>query len=318
MLLRMRKWVLVNDDTATKIQRISPYLFLATLIGYLLFGAGSFWLFEKQYVSRNVRQFYLKLAVNRQQFAREITHKLFNDTKNLFVIMDLNQSNRVQAELISSLRSYEHHLNISRPKDTEWNFQGCLNYAWSLLTTLGHSTQYPKTVIGQLFALAYTIIGVPLFVITLLLLAHRIVYYLKKKDKAERKRKLKIFVMLLTIFFTYLFCFALILYYCDLVETFWRAINVAIFSSFTVHTIDYTRFSEADKLLTQFLSTISILLGLITVYYGIIVYESHESATDKVTSVTTPLPHGTPATTDIPRFNIIQFENGETKLETIT
>uniref|UniRef100_A0A914XUJ8 Signal transduction histidine kinase dimerisation/phosphoacceptor domain-containing protein n=1 Tax=Panagrolaimus superbus TaxID=310955 RepID=A0A914XUJ8_9BILA len=97
MLLRMRKWILVHDDTATKIQRISPYLFLATLIGYLLFGAGSFWLFEKQYVTKNVRQFYLKLAVNRQQFAREITHKLFNDTKNLFVIMDLNQSNRVQA-----------------------------------------------------------------------------------------------------------------------------------------------------------------------------------------------------------------------------
>jgi hypothetical protein len=309
----MRKWVLVHDNTATKIQKISPYLFLATLIGYLLFGAGSFWLFEKQYVSKNVRQFYLKLAVNRQQFAREITHKLFNDTKNLFVIMDLNQSNRVQAELISSLRSYEHYLNISRPKDTEWNFQGCLNYAWSLLTTLGHSTQHPKTVIGQLFALIYTIIGIPLFIITLLLLAHRIVHYLKKKDKGERKRKLKIFGLVLTIFLLYLFGFALILYYCDLVQTFWRAITVAIFSSFTVHTIDYSRFSEADKLLIQFASTIGILLGLITFYYGILVYGDREIvATDKVASTT--LPPISP--NDIPRFNIIVDESGGTKLQT--
>jgi hypothetical protein len=309
----MRKWVLVHDDTATKIQRISPYLFLATLIGYLLFGAGSFWLFEKQYVSKNVRQFYLKLAVNRQQFAREITHKLFNDTKNLFVIMDLNQSNRVQAELISSLRSYEHYLNITRPKETEWNFQGCLNYAWSLLTTLGHATQAPKTVIGQLFALIYTIIGIPLFVMTLLLFAHRIVHYLKKKDRGERKRKLQIFGTILTFFILYLFAFALFLYYCDLVESFWRAINVAIFSSFTVHTVDYARLSEADKLLIQFATTISILLGLITLYYGIIIYGDHEAATDKVASTTLP---PTSATNDIPRFNIIVDQSGETKLQT--
>ncbi|KAE9554211.1 hypothetical protein FO519_002575 [Halicephalobus sp. NKZ332] len=307
MLSKFRNWIVVEEDTSKKIKKFGPFLVLIGFVAYLLFGATSFWFFERGQAARAYRQHFLHLAVNRRQFARDVSQRIFNDTKNLFVVMDLEQSNRVQTHLINSLREYEKDLKVPRPPKDEWDFGSSLGFAWGLLTTLGHSTRSPRTLAGQLFTIIYAIVGVPFFIITILLVAHKF-FTSVKRTTTLRKRHLYYFGASAAAYFIFLLGFAYFLYYAEILESFWRSIYVTILSAFSIHSFDYAEFSEADKLLTIFATTVSLLLGTITLIFAAFVYETRESSTAKVVAADS-------APGDVPRFQVIVNESGDTKIQ---
>uniref|UniRef100_A0A183U1L2 Ion_trans_2 domain-containing protein n=1 Tax=Toxocara canis TaxID=6265 RepID=A0A183U1L2_TOXCA len=85
----------------------------------------------------------------RRQFARAISRRIFNDTKNLLIIIDREQTERVQAHLVDALKQYEMQLELKLPDRREWHLMNSLNFALALLTTIGHGDQLPETTAGQ-------------------------------------------------------------------------------------------------------------------------------------------------------------------------
>ncbi len=81
---------------------------------------------------------------------------------------------RVQNLLAHLLKDYESQLSLSLPNRFEWTLGNSLNYAWGLLTTIGHGNRSPKTWGGQIFALFYCLLGVPYFVLCLIAVGYRV------------------------------------------------------------------------------------------------------------------------------------------------
>ncbi|PIO66847.1 hypothetical protein TELCIR_11425 [Teladorsagia circumcincta] len=91
----------------------------------------------------------MNLAVNRRHFARSISSRIFNDTRNLLIIIDREQTERVQQLLVESLKRYEDRMELKTPDKKEWTFLNSFNYAYGLLLTLGHGAKIPETTSGQ-------------------------------------------------------------------------------------------------------------------------------------------------------------------------
>ncbi|EFP07520.1 hypothetical protein CRE_26270 [Caenorhabditis remanei] len=81
-------------------QRWSPILLILLTTVFILFGATCFYLFERDPQEMTVRKWYMNLAVERRQFARTISSRIFNDTRNLLIIIDREQTERVQVMLL--------------------------------------------------------------------------------------------------------------------------------------------------------------------------------------------------------------------------
>ncbi|KAK6013460.1 hypothetical protein OSTOST_21223, partial [Ostertagia ostertagi] len=80
----------------TKLRHWVPILLFFVLVVYLIVGSACFWFFEHHRHEQNVRKWYMNLAVNRRHFARSISSRIFNDTRNLLIIIDREQTERVQ------------------------------------------------------------------------------------------------------------------------------------------------------------------------------------------------------------------------------
>ncbi|VDM55214.1 unnamed protein product [Angiostrongylus costaricensis] len=150
-----------------------PLLLLLIVVFYLFMGSACFWFFEHDHHEQSVRKWYMNLAVNRRHFARSISSRIFNDTRNLLIIIDREQSERVQVRnsiksknpspttligwritdelqlLVESLKRYEDRVEMRAPDRNEWTFLNAFNYAYSLLLTLGHGVKIPETSGGQ-------------------------------------------------------------------------------------------------------------------------------------------------------------------------
>uniref|UniRef100_A0A915BWL1 Potassium channel domain-containing protein n=1 Tax=Parascaris univalens TaxID=6257 RepID=A0A915BWL1_PARUN len=150
-------------------------LIIAVLIVYILLGSAAFLFFEHAHHEQQIRKWYFNHAINRRQFARAISRRIFNDTKNRLIIIDREQTERVQAHLVDALKQYEMQLDIVAPDRREWHLLNSLNFALALLTTIGHGNQLPETTAGQVFSLLYSVIGVPFFFGTITVLIYQLI-----------------------------------------------------------------------------------------------------------------------------------------------
>ncbi|VDO60941.1 unnamed protein product [Haemonchus placei] len=179
----------VTGMREAKIRHWVPILLLFVLVVYLFMGSACFWFFEHHQHEQNVRKWYMNLAVNRRHFARSISSRIFNDTRNLLIIIDREQTERVQVTpenhklnrflywkmkfrescnylytllsvsrtdfyqlqqlLVESLKRYEDRMELKTPDKKEWTFLNSFNYAYALLLTLGHGAKIPETISGQ-------------------------------------------------------------------------------------------------------------------------------------------------------------------------
>ncbi|KHJ96791.1 hypothetical protein OESDEN_03247 [Oesophagostomum dentatum] len=90
-----------------------------------------------------------------------------NEQSPFIRLLGVNRVSRFQQLLVESLKRYEDRMELRTPDRKEWTFLNSFNYAYGLLLTLGHGAKIPETLGGQIFALVYCILGVPLFFGTL-------------------------------------------------------------------------------------------------------------------------------------------------------
>uniref|UniRef100_A0A1I7XIP7 Two-component sensor histidine kinase n=1 Tax=Heterorhabditis bacteriophora TaxID=37862 RepID=A0A1I7XIP7_HETBA len=140
---------LITGVRSPKFRKWTPLLLFLVLIVYMFMGSACFWYFEHDRHEHGIRKWYMNLAVNRRHFARSISSRIFNDTRNLLIIIDREQTERVQQLLVESLKRYEDRLDIRSPDKREWTFLNSFNYAYGLLLTVGHGGKIPETVGGQ-------------------------------------------------------------------------------------------------------------------------------------------------------------------------
>uniref|UniRef100_A0A0M3IFX1 Ion_trans_2 domain-containing protein n=1 Tax=Ascaris lumbricoides TaxID=6252 RepID=A0A0M3IFX1_ASCLU len=138
-----------SSPTRRRANQMKLPLIIAVLIVYILLGSAAFLFFEHAHHEQQIRKWYFNHAINRRQFARAISRRIFNDTKNLLIIIDREQTERVQAHLVDALKQYEMQLDIIAPDRREWHLFNSLNFALALLTTIGHGNQLPETTAGQ-------------------------------------------------------------------------------------------------------------------------------------------------------------------------
>ncbi|VDN55529.1 unnamed protein product [Dracunculus medinensis] len=136
-----------------KLGRCKILLVIATLFVYILLGSSTIFFFESNAHESYVRKIYLNIAVNRRMFARKMSRQIFNDTKYLLIVIDQEQTERVQAHLVNALKDYESLLNLKIPDKREWDLINSVNYILSLLITIGSSDLMPRTKSGQVRAL---------------------------------------------------------------------------------------------------------------------------------------------------------------------
>lgn len=259
-----------------QIRRFGPLLLMLSLIVYLLLGAAAFLFFEHTNHEHLVRKWYFNLIVNRHKFARQIASKIFNGTRNMLVIVDYDSSERIQRDLVFLLNEYERHLELQIPDPKEWTLENSFTYCWGLLITIGHGHRAPRTIGGQVFALFYCLLGVPFFLITMIVFSYRLfelcrtIFYLIIKKQLKQiiltNQRLMLLLFISFMYCSWLLIFTLLLFTFAIPESFWRSLYTAVLASFTIQSADYNALHEFYKLLTLGGATISLMLFFICIF----------------------------------------------------
>ncbi|CAD6193981.1 unnamed protein product [Caenorhabditis auriculariae] len=255
--------------------RWSPLLMLLLLAVYLLCGATGFFLLESEPHEMLVRKWYMNLAVERRQFAKSISSRIFNDTRNLLIIIDREQTARVQQLLVESLKGYEEKLEIVPPSRREWTFFSCFNYAYGLLLTLGNGVKVPSAVGSQIFAVVFSFFGIPLFYSTLFIVVYRLVSPILKSPSMTIRRRLFLLQLLVVLYILWSFLLALCLYY-QVINDFWNSLFVAFTTSMTIQVPSPAKVSACGVLFLQLACTISAALVLLMLLVIAATYFPHQ------------------------------------------
>ncbi|GMT15284.1 hypothetical protein PFISCL1PPCAC_6581, partial [Pristionchus fissidentatus] len=248
------------------VRRLAPALMVIALAMYLFLGATAFFFFENSVHEAGVRRFYMNQAVNRRHYARAISSRIFNDTKNLLIIIDRDQTDRVHQLLVDSLKKYEGRLQMKQPAANDWNLLKSFNYAYGLLLTVGHDAKIPETIGGQVFSLLYCLIGIPLFFGTIFVIVRFAVFPLfTPLLSTSRRRWLAFFLVLL---FLALWSVLLSLFLYSITgQNYWTALYIAAFATMTIQINHYETLPPLYFLALLLIVTVSLgllmLLGLI-------------------------------------------------------
>ncbi|KAL3120835.1 hypothetical protein niasHT_008127 [Heterodera trifolii] len=262
-----------SKRTERHIRRLVPFLLVLSVFVYVLLGAAAFLFFEHSNHEQSVRNWFFNLITNRHKFARQLSSAIFNGTRNMLIIVDYDSSERIQRDLLQLLSQYELQLPLRMPNLNEWTLENSLAYAWGLLTTIGHGHRAPKTRGGQLFALFYCLLGVPFFVVTLLVVSHRLIelcriglhFVEQKLGRPLAHRHLLLTLLLLGLHSLWLLLFSALLFTNAIPESFWRSLYTAVLSSLTIQSADYNALGEQHKLLCLGGSTLSLLFSCVAI-----------------------------------------------------
>ncbi|EGT57421.1 hypothetical protein CAEBREN_17123 [Caenorhabditis brenneri] len=294
-------------------RRWSPVVFLLLTTVFILFGATCFFLFEKDPHEMTVRKWYINLGSERRQFAKSISSRIFNDTRNLLIIIDREQTERVQNLLIESLKRYEDKLSIVPPSRREWTWISSFNFAYSLLLTVGGGFKVPATIGSQIFAVFYCLFGIPLFYSTLALIVYRLVSPVLKWQFLTRSRRFLLILFIFGCFILWTLLIGICLYYQVLNNDFWLSILHAFTGSLTVQIPSPVQITTCGILFLNLAATISvsflllILLVSLSVFFPkeLLLQETERAVEEKLERLTPP-----------PKFQVIVDEAGESKLTT--
>eukprot|EP00730_Choanoeca_flexa_P004430 TRINITY_DN11693_c0_g2_i2.p1 TRINITY_DN11693_c0_g2~~TRINITY_DN11693_c0_g2_i2.p1 ORF type:complete len:880 (+),score=227.08 TRINITY_DN11693_c0_g2_i2:225-2864(+) len=117
----------------------------------LLFGVGFIYLFIGGAVMS-------ELEADHERQAEAQYHAAIEDA---FTKTGLNASQRAAiTAMIDELESLR--LTVANPDRQDWTFVGATYYSLTVVTTIGYGWIAPKTVGGQIFTVAYSVIGIPL------------------------------------------------------------------------------------------------------------------------------------------------------------
>ncbi|CAH1260512.1 unnamed protein product [Diabrotica balteata] len=109
-------------------------------------------------------------------FCESVTFQYKNDKLNIFntqrlnVLYEKNWTKLVTEQLRRFERAVVESKRITDPSDIDiphWNFGEALLYSVTLLTTVGYGKLSPKTALGKIATILYSMIGVPLMLVLL-------------------------------------------------------------------------------------------------------------------------------------------------------
>ncbi|KAI6193131.1 Potassium channel subfamily K member 5 [Aphelenchoides besseyi] len=272
---RVRQSCDLSPDVLRHLKRVGPLLMIASVLVYLLLGAAAFLSLEHSTHEHEISRFYLNFGVRRRQFSREMTKALFEKNENMLIIVDQANTQRLQDVLNKQLRDYENELPLELPNRQAWTMTNSLNFAWGLLTTLGHGSRSPETTGGQIFALFYALLGVPFFFSTILICACSVLRWIRANDHFPGKMNdFHLLAASFGVFSWFLAAFTILLYSSATTESFWLSFYTAVLSAFTV------AFSELDKVITLSGTTISLFLCslILCSIFGVLTKKTHQSA----------------------------------------
>uniref|UniRef100_A0A1I7YZ50 Ion_trans_2 domain-containing protein n=1 Tax=Steinernema glaseri TaxID=37863 RepID=A0A1I7YZ50_9BILA len=293
------------------LRRFYPVFLLVALVLYVLLGTVAFISFESSNHENTVRKWKVNQGVNRRQRARLISTSIFNDTKNLLIIIDRDQTDRVQGLLVNSLSKYEEYLDVHGPKSGEWDVLHSLNYAWSLLMTIGHGIRGPETTGGQIFAFFYSIIGVPFFFGTIGLFVHKMLLPLIRFKVEQTKKKLLLLLFAAIFYVVWLLLLAFYLHSFSLPNSFWKALYTATLTALTIQTPYFNQLSDCSTFALLAGCTMSITLALFILLLLVGFYGGQSCENRPVIMKDEA---DSPKSNDPPKFTVIVDEAGDSKL----
>lgn len=293
-------------------ERSSWWLPLAgtVLVVYIILGSSAFLFFEREPHEEHIREYFLKLSRDRRLFAKSIMKQIFNDTKSLLIIIDREQTRRVEEHLVKALYRYEEILSIKRPDERAWNIWNSLNYALSLLTTIGHGEQAPGTTNGQTFALCYALLGVPFFFGTMAAFVYNFFVPAFQKAIGSFNRRIICVQIVAILLVFWIMCAAIILWYFvfkqEMKDTFWAPFHTAVFSSLTIQTRYYNQLETLPTLFMLFSAVVTVSFGLLLVFLVVGAGQDYNKGkrTGKVDD----------SGSDQPKLSMVVDETGESKL----
>ncbi|KAJ1374971.1 hypothetical protein KIN20_038184 [Parelaphostrongylus tenuis] len=262
---------LMSGIRITSLRQCIPLLLLLIVVFYLFMGSACFWFFEHDHHEQSVRKWYMNLAVNRRHFARSISSRIFNDTRNLLIIIDREQSERVQQLLVESLKRYEDRVELQTPDRNEWTFLNSFNYAYSLLLTLGHGKRIPETTGGQIFALIYCIFGVPLLYGTITTVLLHCIKPLMSNRIWTLNRRMLLLQMVGLLYIVWNVLVAVLLHY-EAYNDFWASIFTTFFSGMTIQVPFALKLSPCTLLILLIGSTVSISIIILGIFVAATAY----------------------------------------------
>uniref|UniRef100_A0A1I7TTA6 Ion_trans_2 domain-containing protein n=1 Tax=Caenorhabditis tropicalis TaxID=1561998 RepID=A0A1I7TTA6_9PELO len=290
----------------------SPVILVLLTTVFILFGATCFSVFNGPTQHSIVSKWYINKSSERRQFAKLISSRIFNDTRNLLIIIDKEQTNRVQVLLSESLKGYEDKLPITPPYRHEWSWFNSFNFAYSLLLTVGGGLKVPITVGSQIFAIFYCLIGIPLFYSTLALIVYRLISPVLKWQSLTCSRRFLLILFIFGCFILWTLLIGICLYY-QVLNDFWLSMLHAFTGSLTVQIPSRAQITSCGVLFLNFAATISvsflllILLVSLSIFFPkeLLIHETEKAVEEKLERLTPP-----------PKFQVIVDEAGESKLTT--
>lgn len=129
---------------------IRPLLLVIITIVYLGMGGAGFLFFEQSHHQRVSDEWHHQMRVERRAYARYIASRIFNDTSQLMIVIDQDQTSRVTERLYAALKLYERKkLGHVSPYVVDWSLPNSISYSLGLLTTVGQAGRVPATFAGQ-------------------------------------------------------------------------------------------------------------------------------------------------------------------------
>ncbi|GMS85244.1 hypothetical protein PENTCL1PPCAC_7419, partial [Pristionchus entomophagus] len=233
MLLERLRRSTATVFSSRLVRRLAPALFVIALIVYLFLGAAAFFFFENYHHEAVVRRHQINQGVGRRHYARAISSRIFNDTRNLLIIIDREQTDRVHSILVDSLKRYEDRLELKQHVVGRWNLLNSFNYAYGLLLTIGHDSRIPETTGGQVFSLIYTLLGVPLLFGTVFVVVRYLLFPLFTPLLSTSRRRSLAFFLVASFLLLWTVLLSLFLYSVT-GRDYWTALYVAVFASMTI------------------------------------------------------------------------------------
>ncbi|KAF8363335.1 twk-49, partial [Pristionchus pacificus] len=233
MLLERLRRSTADVFASRLVRRLAPALLFLALVIYLFLGATAFFFFENSHHEAVVRRHLMNQGVGRRHYARAISSRIFNDTRNLLIIIDRDQTDRVHQLLVDSLKKYEDRLELNQHTSGDWNLLNSFNYAYGLLLTLGHDAKIPETLGGQVFSLIYVLLGVPLFFGTVFVVVRYTIFPLFNPLLATARRRSLAFFLVAAFLTLWTVLLSLFLY-SRATRDYWTALYVAVFATMTI------------------------------------------------------------------------------------
>ncbi|GFN75376.1 potassium channel subfamily k member 9 [Plakobranchus ocellatus] len=158
--------VLRQKGTIKLIVILSGLLF--AMWGYLLFGATLFLLVETYVAAEKINTSVVEIHLERQNLLDKLEKIPPINVTNISCTLNRNA---IQIEI----QNYEDFLfgmmkKIGKASQKHWTYDSSLLFAASLITTVGYGHIYPATNFGRLLTIAYSCVGIPLFLVCIAIL----------------------------------------------------------------------------------------------------------------------------------------------------